>query len=103
MAGRPAILIPFAAATDDHQTANAREMVRAGGARMIQQKQFTPIELAKQMQKLGLEPRALQLAAECARIVGRHNATSDLADLVERTAGMAVGSDAAPLIEGAYV
>jgi UDP-N-acetylglucosamine--N-acetylmuramyl-(pentapeptide) pyrophosphoryl-undecaprenol N-acetylglucosamine transferase len=36
-AGRPAILIPFAAATDDHQTANAREMVKAGGARAIQQ------------------------------------------------------------------
>ena len=27
-AGRPAILVPFAAATDDHQTANAREMVK---------------------------------------------------------------------------
>ena len=36
-AGRPAILIPFPAATDDHQTANAREMTKAGGARTIQQ------------------------------------------------------------------
>ena len=34
-AGRPAILVPFAAATDDHQTANAREMVKAGGARAV--------------------------------------------------------------------
>ena len=41
-AGRPAILIPFAAATDDHQTANAREMVKAGGARAIAQASFTP-------------------------------------------------------------
>ena len=32
-AGRPAILIPFAAATDDHQTVNAREITAAGGAR----------------------------------------------------------------------
>jgi UDP-N-acetylglucosamine--N-acetylmuramyl-(pentapeptide) pyrophosphoryl-undecaprenol N-acetylglucosamine transferase len=102
VAGRPAILIPFAAATDDHQTANAREMVKAGGARMIQQKQFTPIELAKQMQKLGPEPKALQLAAECARMVGRPNAASDLADLVERTGGVGVGSDASPMVEGAY-
>ena len=36
-AGRPAILIPYPAATDDHQTANAREMTEAGGARTIQQ------------------------------------------------------------------
>ncbi|HVM22204.1 MAG TPA: UDP-N-acetylglucosamine--N-acetylmuramyl-(pentapeptide) pyrophosphoryl-undecaprenol N-acetylglucosamine transferase, partial [Sphingomicrobium sp.] len=41
-AGRPAILIPFAAATDDHQTANARELVNAGGARAIDQASFTP-------------------------------------------------------------
>src|SRR3954468_2648501 len=41
-AGRPAILIPFPAATDDHQTANAREMTRVGGARTIQQTGFTP-------------------------------------------------------------
>ena len=84
-AGRPAILIPLPSATDDHQTANAREMAKAGGARMISQKNFTPIELAKQMQKLGLEPEALQLASERAKKVGRPNATSDLADLVERT------------------
>ena len=51
-AGRPAILIPLPSATDDHQTANAREMAKAGGARMISQKNFTPMELAKQMQKV---------------------------------------------------
>lgn len=105
VAGRPAILIPFAAATDDHQTANAREMVKAGGARMIQQKQFTPIELAKQMQKLALEPKALQLAAECAAMVGRPNAAADLADLVERTGdGLGGGmiADASHVAEGAY-
>lgn len=84
-AGRPAILVPLPSATDDHQTYNAREMARAGGARMIKQAKFTPIELAKQMQKLGLEPAALGKAAECARRTGRPNAARDLADLVERT------------------
>ena len=29
--GRPSILIPFAAAAGDHQTANARGLVQAGG------------------------------------------------------------------------
>mgnify|MGYP006215035207 CR=1 FL=1 len=52
-------LVPLPTATDDHQTANAREMVKAGGARAIDQKNFTPAELAKQMQKLGLAPQAL--------------------------------------------
>jgi UDP-N-acetylglucosamine--N-acetylmuramyl-(pentapeptide) pyrophosphoryl-undecaprenol N-acetylglucosamine transferase len=94
-AGRPAILIPLPSATDDHQTANAREMAKAGGARMIAQARFTPIELAKQMQKLGLEPDALANAASRARAVGRPNAASDLADLVERT-GRDRGADPLP-------
>ncbi len=86
-AGRPAILVPLPIATDDHQTANAREMARAGGARMIPQKSFTPIELAKQMQKLGLEPDSLANAAARAASVGHPRATQALADLVERIGG----------------
>jgi len=82
-AGRPAILVPLPGATDDHQTANAREITRAGGARTIAQGDFTAVELAKQMQKLGLDPAALQNAAGRARSCGRPNAASDLADLVE--------------------
>ena len=82
-AGRPAILVPLPGATDDHQTVNAREITRAGGARTIRQGDFTAVELAKQMQKLGLDPAALQNAAGRARSCGRLNAASDLADLVE--------------------
>ena len=82
-AGRPAILVPLPSATDDHQTANAREITRAGGARTIPQSAFTPSELAKQMQKLGLDPEALQNAAARARACGTPEAASDLADLVE--------------------
>ena len=82
-AGRPAILVPLPSATDDHQTANAREITQAGGARTIAQGEFTAKELAKQMQKLGLDPAALENAAGRAKSVGRPNAVSDLADLVE--------------------
>ncbi|HWK34675.1 undecaprenyldiphospho-muramoylpentapeptide beta-N-acetylglucosaminyltransferase [Sphingomonas sp.] len=82
-AGRPAILVPLPSATDDHQTANAREITRAGGARTIQQSQFNPAELAKQMQKLGLNPQGLANAAALARSCGRPDAARDLADLVE--------------------
>ncbi len=83
-AGRPAILVPLPSATDDHQTANVREMVAAGGARAIAEDQFTPVELAKQMQKLGLDAGGLANAARRALTCGRPNATRDFADLLER-------------------
>ena len=94
-AGRPAILIPFAAATDDHQTANAREMVRAGGARAISQDSFTPDVLARQIEALAMDPVALNNAASRALSVGRPHAARDLADLVER-----IGNGAAPVAVG---
>ena len=83
VAGRPAILVPYPSAADNHQIANAREMHEAGGARSILQHRFTAVELAKQMQKMALEPNALNNAAKRARACGRPNATEDLADLVE--------------------
>lgn len=86
-AGRPAILVPLPSATDDHQTANAREMAKSGGARVIPQSRFTPVELGKQMQKLGLAPNALANAANRAASVGHPLATKALADLVERIGG----------------
>ncbi|WP_029935453.1 undecaprenyldiphospho-muramoylpentapeptide beta-N-acetylglucosaminyltransferase [Sphingomonas sp. UNC305MFCol5.2] len=82
-AGRPAILVPLPSATDDHQTANAREITNAGGARTISQRAFTATELAKQIQKLGLDAQGLENAATRAKSVGRPHAASDLADLVE--------------------
>ncbi|WP_097091048.1 undecaprenyldiphospho-muramoylpentapeptide beta-N-acetylglucosaminyltransferase [Novosphingobium sp. Chol11] len=82
-AGRPAILVPLPSAMDDHQTANAREMTEAGGARTIAQSRFTAVELAKQMQKMAMEPGALQNAAKRARACGRPNAARDMADLLE--------------------
>jgi len=94
-AGRPAILIPFAAATDNHQTANAREMVKAGGARAIRQDNFTPDVLARQIEALAMDPVAINNAAARALSVGRPHAARDLADLVER-----VGNGIAPVAVG---
>ena len=82
-AGRPAILVPLPSATDDHQSYNVKEMVAAGGARAIAQPAFTAVELAKQIEKIALEPGALENAAKAAKSCGRPNAVSDLADLVE--------------------
>jgi UDP-N-acetylglucosamine--N-acetylmuramyl-(pentapeptide) pyrophosphoryl-undecaprenol N-acetylglucosamine transferase len=94
-AGRPAILIPYPSATDDHQTSNAREMSEAGGARTIQQTNFTPEVLARQIEAMAADPVALNNAAARALSVGRPHAARDLADLVER-----VGQGVAPVIVG---
>ena len=85
--GRPAILVPLAIATDDHQAANAREIVKAGGARSIRQEKFTAAELAKQIQAMAQHPETLANAAHAAWNCGYPNAASDLADLVEGFGG----------------
>ena len=85
--GRPAILIPLPIATDDHQAANTREMVKAGGARMIRQERFTAKELAKQIKALAENPKGLGNAAHGAWNCGRPKAVEDLADLVESFGG----------------
>lgn len=85
--GRPAILVPLPIATDDHQAANVREMVKAGGARSIRQSGFTAKELAKQIQAMAQHPETLANAAHAAWNCGRPNAAKDLADLVESFGG----------------
>lgn len=85
--GRPAILVPLPIATDDHQAANTREIVRAGGARAIRQEKFTPKGLAKQIQAMAQHPGTLANAAHAAWNCGRPKAARELADLVERFGG----------------
>lgn len=85
--GRPAILIPLPIATDDHQAANTREIVAAGGARSIRQEKFTATELAKQIQAMAQHPQTLANAAHAAWNCGYPNAARDLADLVESFGG----------------
>ena len=85
--GRPAILIPLAIATDDHQAANTREIVESGGARAIRQDKFTAVELAKQIQAMAQHPHSLANAAHAAWNCGYPGAAADLADLVESFGG----------------
>ena len=85
--GRPAILIPLPIATDDHQAANVREIVKAGGARSIRQHNFSAKELAKQIQAMAQNPQSLANAAHAAWNCGRPKAAKDLADLVEGFGG----------------
>lgn len=79
--GRPALLIPYPHATDDHQTANARAFAEAGGGWTVSQAELRPDTLALHLEKLLSDPPALGQAAEHARRFGRVNATRELAQL----------------------
>ena len=57
--GRPAVLIPYPFATDDHQTANARAIAAAGGARLIVQSELRVEGLAANLEKLFADGPAL--------------------------------------------
>lgn len=85
-AGRPAIFVPYPSAMDNHQTYNVVDLVEAGGAIAFQQPEFKPAEVAKHIQRMALEPGALEAAAERAASCGLPDATRDLADLVESLA-----------------
>ncbi|MFN6976939.1 MAG: glycosyltransferase, partial [Gemmobacter sp.] len=85
--GRPAILVPYAAATDDHQTANAAALAEAGAATVIAEAALTPPALAGAVAAILTDPaRAAGMAAAALR-VGIPDAAARLADLVEDVAG----------------
>jgi len=93
-AGRPAILVPLPIATDDHQTANAAEMVKAGGGWGIPQGDFTASSLAKRIQALARAPNRLQEAACASKSLGDPDAAFKLADLVEDVIAATAGDKA---------
>lgn len=85
--GRPAVLIPYAAAMDDHQAANAAGLVAAGGAFMLREAELTPEGLAGHIAAILGDPQGAEAMAAAALSVGRPGATTDLAALVEELAG----------------
>lgn len=91
--GRPALLIPYPFATDDHQTANARAFTEAGGGWAVAQADLRPETLAARLQHLLDDGPALSAAAQRAAAFGRRDAARQLARL-------ALGLDPATAIEG---
>ena len=60
MIGRPSILIPYPFATDDHQTANADVMAKAGAALVVQQRDLSPEKLEQILAEMFDAPATLQ-------------------------------------------
>lgn len=84
--GRPAILVPYPFAMDDHQAANARALAKVGGAWVVPQSALSPPMLAHRLSELLANPAGLRHAAAQARAFGRDDAADRLAALVLDTA-----------------
>jgi UDP-N-acetylglucosamine--N-acetylmuramyl-(pentapeptide) pyrophosphoryl-undecaprenol N-acetylglucosamine transferase len=84
--GRPSILIPFAAATGDHQTANARGLVDAGAAILIPESALDAGSLSDQIAAVLEHPEGAATMAANALRHGRPDATDRLVSLVEALA-----------------
>jgi len=84
VAGRPALLVPFAGAIADEQTANARVLVDRGAAWLLSEADFTVERASDLLTQLLNDGPALARAAATARDLGEPAAAERLADLVER-------------------
>lgn len=80
--GRPSILIPFAAATGDHQTANARGLVDAGGAVVIAEAELSAQTLADRIADILSDPQVARTMVRNALALARPDATARLAEIV---------------------
>ncbi len=80
-AGKPALLVPFAAAADDHQKRNGEAMVQAGAAVMLQEEDLdTPQRLLEALAELLRSPERLQSMAIAARTQAHPGAAERIAD-----------------------
>lgn len=89
--GRPAILVPYPFAMDDHQTANARAIATAGAGWLMPQSELAPEVLASRLEDLYTRPSILVEAAGAARAAAHPDAADRLADLVLSLAGNGAG------------
>ena len=85
-AGRASLLVPFAAAADDHQRKNAEVLVQAGAAAMLLERDATPTTLLEGLRGLLRNPEQRAEMAEKARGLARVGALERIAGIVVRLA-----------------
>ncbi len=87
-AGKPALLVPFAAAADDHQRRNAEEMVKAGAAQLLDESDLdVPSKLLAALTGLLTNPERLAAMAAAARTQAHPDAAEHIAN---RLVGLAI-------------
>ncbi len=79
-AGKPAILIPYPFAADDHQRVNAESLVKAGGAVMLLEKELTGERLATEVERLIGDREMLKKMGDSARKLARLDAAKVVVD-----------------------
>jgi len=80
-AGKPALLVPFAAAADDHQRRNAEEMERAGAAVLLDESELKiPSKLLDALASLLQSPERLAAMAAAARTQAHPDAAERIAN-----------------------
>ena len=90
-AGKPALLVPFAAAADEHQRRNAEVMEAAGAAVMLQERELdTPGLLLQTLVKLLTDPGKLAAMSAAARTQAHPAAAEHIADRLAALAGHSV-------------
>jgi UDP-N-acetylglucosamine--N-acetylmuramyl-(pentapeptide) pyrophosphoryl-undecaprenol N-acetylglucosamine transferase len=80
-AGKPAILVPFPQAADDHQRRNAEVMAQAGAARVLLEPDLTPEQLQGSLIDLLGDPERLRTMAEKARTLAHPDAAEKIAHM----------------------
>ena len=83
-AGRPAILVPFPHAADDHQRKNAEAVQQAGAAEVILDRELDPGRLAETVTALARDTGRRRAMAHAARGLARMDAAERIADVAER-------------------
>jgi UDP-N-acetylglucosamine--N-acetylmuramyl-(pentapeptide) pyrophosphoryl-undecaprenol N-acetylglucosamine transferase len=78
---KASILIPFPAAADNHQEINALAMVSGGAALMFRESDLTGEKLAEQIRWLKENPAKLEKMERQAALLGRPEASKELADV----------------------
>ncbi len=86
-AARPSILIPFPGATDDHQRRNAEALVRAGAAKMVDQRDLTGERLATELLALAANEVERRRMGKAASQLARPNAATVIVDRILELAG----------------
>ena len=85
--GRPAILVPFPQAADDHQRKNAEVMCQVGAARMFIEAELTKDILGDTLGGLLKNRPALAEMGQCARMLAHPDATEKIVRMVVQIAG----------------
>jgi len=78
---KPAILVPFPYAADDHQTVNARSMVRNGAAILLPERDLTGQKLAGELRALEADRERLRRMARQSGLLGRPEAAREIAEV----------------------